>query len=95
VILGRSGEADAFALYVRAPLPPGLERDVVSTARELGAQRDRREGVPGVAEGGEEDATAAPLRAQSISASSRTMRRRASGSNAIGETMRVPTPASL
>jgi hypothetical protein len=67
----------------------------VPTARKLGAQRDRREGVAGVAEGGEQDATGALLSAQSISASSRTMRRRASGSKAMGETIRLPTPASL
>ena len=60
--------------------------------RELAAQRDRREGVARVPEGGEEEA--APLGAQTISASSRTMRLRSSGSNAIGVVMSVPTPAS-
>ena len=59
-------------------------------AGELATERDRGKGVPGVAEGGDEDAA---LR-QSISASSRIMRRRCSMSAAIGETIRVPTPAS-
>ena len=54
-------------------------------------ERDGREGVAGVAEGGEEDAQ---LRAQTSSATSRTMRRRESASKAIGMTMSVPTPAS-
>jgi hypothetical protein len=96
LVLGRRGEAYAPALDVRAPLAPSLERDVVPAASELGAQRDRREGVAGIAERGEEDATAAArLPAQSISASSRTTRTRASGSNAIEDTIRLPTPASL
>jgi hypothetical protein len=67
----------------------------VSAARELGAERDGGKGVAGVAERGEQDAAVARLLAQSISASSRTMRLRASGSKAMGETIRVPTPASL
>jgi hypothetical protein len=67
----------------------------VPTASELGTQRDRGKGMAGVAEGSEQDAARARLAAQSISASSRTMRLRASGSKAIGETISVPTPASL
>jgi hypothetical protein len=66
----------------------------VPTAREFCGQGDRREGVARIAEGGEQDATSALPPAQSISASSRTMRRRASGSKAIGEAISVPTPAS-
>jgi hypothetical protein len=66
----------------------------VSAASQLGAERDRGEGMAGVAEGGEQDAARARLVAQSISASSRTMCFRASGSNAMVETISVPTPAS-
>jgi hypothetical protein len=68
----------------------------VAAARELAAEGDRGKGVTGVAEGGEQDAPAggAPVPAQSISASSRTMRLRSSGSKATGETVSVPTPAS-
>jgi hypothetical protein len=64
----------------------------VPAAGELAAERDRGEGVSGVAEGGEQDA--APRFGQSISASSRIVRLRCSTSGAIGETISVPTPAS-
>ena len=64
----------------------------MSALRQGAAQRDRGEGVAGVAEGGEQEA--APVGAQTISASSRTMRLRSSGSKAMGEVIRVPTPAS-
>jgi hypothetical protein len=64
----------------------------MSTPRELGAERDRREGVAGVAECGEQEA--APEFAQSISASSRTMRVLRSASKARTVTSIVPTPAS-
>jgi hypothetical protein len=64
----------------------------MAAARELRAERDRREGVAGIAEGGEEEA--APRFAQSISASSRTMRLPRSGSKATTVTSIVPTPAS-
>jgi hypothetical protein len=67
----------------------------VSAARQFGAERYRGKGVSGVPESGEQETVAARLPAQSISASSRTMSLRASGSDAIGETRRVPTPASL
>ena len=63
-------------------------------AGEPGAECDRGKGVAGVAERGEQDASTARLPGQSISASPRTMRLRASGSNAMGETSRVPTPAA-
>jgi hypothetical protein len=66
----------------------------VPAASQLGPERDRGKGMAGVAEGGEQDAARARLVAQSISASSRTMRLRASGSKAMGETISVPTPAS-
>jgi len=76
----------------------------VAAAGQLAAERDRWEGVPGVAEGGEEDPTAASSRlgrlradsvfAQSISASWRIVRLRCSMSGAIGEMISVPTPAS-
>jgi hypothetical protein len=66
----------------------------MSAARQLGTERDCRESVAWVAKGGEKDA-AGSAAAQSISASSRTMRLRASGSKAIGEMIRLPTPASL
>ncbi len=61
-------------------------------AGELRAERDRGKGVPGVAEGGEQEA--APALAQSISASSRIMRVRCSTSKEMGLTIIVPTPAS-
>ncbi len=63
---------------------------------QLAAEGDGGEGVPGVAEGGEQDAPPAVWLsgAQSISASSRTVRLRCSESKAIGETISVPTPAS-
>ena len=64
----------------------------MSAPRQLGAERDRREGVTGVAEGGEQEA--APAFAQSISASSRTMRVLRSASKAMMVTSIVPTPAS-
>ena len=64
----------------------------MSAPRQLGAERDRREGVAGVAEGGEEKA--APAFAQSISASSRTMCVLRSASKARMVTSIVPTPAS-
>ena len=54
-------------------------------------QRDRGERVPGIAEGGEQEA---PPPAQRSSASSRRMRKRLSKSNAIGVIMSVPTPAA-
>jgi hypothetical protein len=58
---------------------------------QLAAERDGGEGVAGVAESGEEDAP--PGGAQSISASSRMVCLRRSGSNSIGDTISVPTPA--
>jgi hypothetical protein len=58
---------------------------------QLLAERYRREGVTRIAESGEEETAA--LR-QTSSASSRTCRLRSSGSNDIGETISVPTPAS-
>ena len=66
----------------------------MASAGELSAQRDRREGVARVAEGGEE--VAAPRRgaAQTSSASSRIIALRGSGSTATGVVMSVPTPAS-
>jgi hypothetical protein len=64
----------------------------VPAPRELGAERDRREGVAGVAEGGEQEAARAL--AQSISASSRTMPVRRSTSGEMTLTIIVPTPAS-
>ncbi len=64
------------------------------TARDqLPPERDRREGVPGLAEGGEQKA--APVRfAQSDSASARTISVRPSGVVATGLAITVPTPAS-
>jgi hypothetical protein len=64
----------------------------VSAAGRLGAERDRRKGVTGVTEGGEEEP--APALAQSISASSRTIRVVCSGSKETMLTIIVPTPAS-
>lgn len=60
--------------------------------RQLAAECDRGKGVPGVAKGGEQDPP--PRGAQSISASSRIVRLRRSGSSSIGETISVPTPAA-
>jgi hypothetical protein len=64
----------------------------VAASRQLAAERYCREGMAGVAEGGEEEAP--PLPVQTISASWRTIRFRSSGSNATGEVISVPTPAS-
>jgi hypothetical protein len=64
----------------------------VPAGGELAAQRDGGEGVPGVAERGEEDAPRGG--AQSISASSRMVCVRRAGSNSIGDTISVPTPAA-
>jgi hypothetical protein len=64
----------------------------VPAASQLCAQRDRREGVTGVAEGGEQEAARAVR--QSISASSRIMRVRCSTSGETALTIIVPTPAS-
>jgi hypothetical protein len=63
----------------------------VSSGDQRPPERDRRERVPGVAEGGEKEPAAL---AQTSSARSRTIRLRSSGSNAMGEAMSVPTPAS-
>lgn len=62
------------------------------TPCELGAERDRGEGVSGVAEGGEQEAARAL--AQSIPASSRIMLARRSTSGETTLTIIVPTPAS-
>ena len=64
----------------------------MTAACKLGAERDRGEGVSGIAEGGEQEA--APAFAQSISASSRTVRVRCSTSCEMTLTIIVPTPAS-
>jgi hypothetical protein len=64
----------------------------VPAAGQLASQRDGRKGVSGVAEGGEQDAL--PGAAQSISASSRTVRLRVSASGPITEAISMPTPAS-
>jgi hypothetical protein len=62
---------------------------------KLTSQRDRRERVPRVPEGGQEQPPPRRRRyAQSISAMSRTICLRLSASGATVETMRVPTPAS-
>jgi hypothetical protein len=63
----------------------------VPAGGQLAAECDGWEGVSGVAERGEEDAP--PGGAQSISASSRMVCLRWSGSNSIGDTISVPTPA--
>ena len=65
----------------------------MAAGRQLLAERDRRKGVPGVAEGGEQDA-ARRTAAQSISASSRTMRLRSCAAAVTVDTISVPTPAS-
>ena len=59
---------------------------------ELGTQRDRGKGVPGVAERRQEEASTIPR--QSISASSRTIRLLCSMSAEMVLTISVPTPAS-
>jgi hypothetical protein len=55
------------------------------------AERDRREGVSRVAEGGDQEAAPG---AQTISAISRIIRLRPSGSKTVGVATSVPTPAS-
>lgn len=56
------------------------------------AERDRREGVPRIAESRDQEA-AAPG-GQTISAISRIIRLRPSGSKTVGVATSVPTPAS-
>jgi hypothetical protein len=63
----------------------------MAASGQLPPERNRREGVPGVAERGEEEPASL---AQTSSARSRTIRLRSSGSNAMCEAMSVPTPAS-
>jgi hypothetical protein len=62
----------------------------VTAPRQLRPEGDRGKGVTGVAERRKQDAATA----QSISASARIVAVRCSGSNAMGETISVPTPAS-
>ena len=67
----------------------------MAAAGQLGPEGDGGEGVPGVAERGEQDAAARRGgEAQSSSASWRTVRFLPSGSKDMGETISVPTPAS-
>jgi len=70
----------------------------VAAGGQLTTERDRREGVPGVAEGGEKEAQwragSGSALAQTSSARAWTMRLRSSLSNDIGVVMIVPTPAS-
>ena len=63
----------------------------MSPSGQLTPQRNGRERVSRVAERGEEEAAAL---AQTSSARSRTILLRSSGSNAMGDAIRVPTPAS-
>ena len=63
VFLGR-GEAEPGALDRRPPLLPGLDHDLVPAPGQRPPQRDRREDVPGVAEGGDQDAQTARRRAR-------------------------------
>ena len=87
---------------LRAPtcsrqLLPGLERDLVAARAQRPAERDRREGMTGVAEGPDQDFQAACARvSRSISARSRSIceLRFSCVSCAIGVTSSVPTPAS-
>ena len=55
VFLGR-GEAEPGALDRPPALLPGLDHDLVPAPGQRPPQRDRREDVPGVAEGGDQDA---------------------------------------
>src|SRR5690606_23029334 len=91
LVLRRGLEAHPLALDVLAPAAPGLEADLVATGGQRLPERDRREGVAGVAEGGEQEAEP---RAQTSSASSRRIRERDSKSHAIGVIISVPTPAA-
>ena len=93
-VLRRRGELDSLALDVLRPAPPGLEADGVAARPERLAERDRREGVPGIAEGGDQEAATPPGNRQTISAISRIIRLRPSGSKTVGVATSVPTPAS-
>ena len=63
--------------------------------RELAPERDHREGVTGLAEGGEQEPAAFRIRRlQTSSASVRSVPARCSEASPVGETTRVPTPAS-
>ena len=57
VFLG-GGEAEPRALDRGPPLLPGLDHHLVAAPGQRPAQGDRREDVPGVAEGGDQDAQA-------------------------------------
>ncbi len=54
VFLG-GGEAESGALDRDAALLPGLDRHLVPATGKCPSERDRREDVPGIAEGGDED----------------------------------------
>ncbi len=62
VFLGR-GEAQAGALDRRPPLLPGLDRHLVAAPGQRPPERDRREDVARVAEGGDEEPHARGYRA--------------------------------
>jgi hypothetical protein len=77
----------------------------VAPRRQLAAEGYGRKGVSALPEGGDEEAARCATRAdgrarcarvpgQTSSTRSRTVRLRPSGSNAMGVTMSVPTPAS-
>ena len=56
LVLRRRREPHPLALHGLPPARPRLERDLVAAPRQLRAQRDRRERVPGVAERRDEEA---------------------------------------
>ncbi len=93
-VLRRRGELDPLALDVLRPAPPGLEADRMPAPPKRLAESDRREGVARIAEGRDQEAAIPPGDRQTISAISRIIRLRLSGSKTVGVATSVPTPAS-
>ncbi len=53
-VLLRPGKGEPLGLHRVPPPLPGLDQHLVSPATELPRERDRREGVPRIAEGGDQ-----------------------------------------
>jgi hypothetical protein len=66
----------------------------VAAADERLPERDRRERVARIAEGRDQEAAIPPGDGQTISAISRIIRLRLSGSKTVGVATSVPTPAA-
>src|SRR6185437_11368200 len=91
-VLGGGDERHSFRLDVVAPTGPRLECDLVPARDKALAEREHRERVAGVAERAQKDPQ--PVGHPASSATARSCAIRSSAANAIGEIVRVPTPAS-